>query len=86
MAERSKTLDSGSREPGSIPVSGLLVCLFRTAHAEKYTHGQFTQPLMWLSVHQEEAAPLGVMCQRVKRKKYAHAVRELHAGSFAGSN
>ena len=40
MAERSKTLDSGSREPGSIPVSGLLVGFFRTAHAEKYTHGQ----------------------------------------------
>ena len=35
-----KALDSGSREPGSIPVSALLVGFFRTAHAEKYTHGQ----------------------------------------------
>ena len=37
MAERSKTLDSESREPGSIPFSDLLVGILPTAHAEEYT-------------------------------------------------
>ena len=50
-AELSKALDSGSREPRSIPVSALLLRFFRTAHAEENTHGQCTQPLMWLFVH-----------------------------------
>ena len=40
MAERSKALVSGSREPESIPISDLLFGFFRTAHAEEYTHGQ----------------------------------------------
>ena len=52
MTERSMTLDSRFREPGSIPIVDLLVGFSRSAHAEKYTHGQWTQPLMWLSVHQ----------------------------------
>ena len=40
MAERSKAFDAKSREPGSIPVSDLLVGFFRNAHAEEYIHGQ----------------------------------------------
>ena len=39
-AKWSEALDPESREPGSIPVSTLLAGFFRTAHAEKYTHGQ----------------------------------------------
>ena len=61
-------VNSGSREPGSIPVSALLVGFFPHYHAEKYTYGQSTQPLMWLFEHPENVAPLGTMCQRVKRQ------------------
>ena len=39
-AEWSKALDSGSREPGSIRASAILVGFSRPAHAVKYTHGQ----------------------------------------------
>ena len=40
-------LDPASR----VRLPFLASCFFCTGHAKKYTHGQCTQPLMWLSVH-----------------------------------
>ena len=82
MAERLKPLDSGSREPGSIPVSDLLVVVFSALPTRKSTltdneHSRSCgRPYT-----QKKAVPLVV--QRVKRQKKLYTKMKLVAISHA---
>ena len=71
MAERSKALVSGSREPGSIPVSDLLVGFSALPTRKSTLTGNEHSRSCACPYTRKKAAPLGVMCQRIRRQKIA---------------
>ena len=68
-AEWSKGLDSGSREPGSIPVLALLVGFSALPTRKSTLTGNEHSRPCGCPYTQKRAAALGVMCKRVKREE-----------------